>query len=81
MPYNSIEKRCVLVIDPIQTTYLPQLDSSPGTVSQVRAAYEFTLAAKTSTILILVGHLTKDGAIAGPSFGTYGWYCFILWGR
>ena len=48
--------------------YLPQLDSSPGTVSQVRAsAHELILAAKkTDTILIIVGHLTKDGAIAGP---------------
>ncbi len=65
---NSKKKRCVLVIDSIQTMYLTQLDSSPGTVSQVRAcAHELILAAKkTSTILILVGHLTKDGAIAGP---------------
>ena len=48
--------------------YLPQLDSSPGTVSQVRAsAHELILAAKkTNTVLILIGHLTKDGAIAGP---------------
>ncbi len=65
---NSGKKRCVLVIDSIQTMYLPQLDSSPGTVSQVRAsAHELILAAKkTNTILILIGHLTKDGAIAGP---------------
>lgn len=65
---NSEQKRCVLVIDSIQTMYLPQLDSSPGTVSQVRAsAHELILAAKkTNTILILIGHLTKDGAIAGP---------------
>ncbi len=65
---NSEKKRCVLVIDSIQTMYLPQLDSSPGTVSQVRAsAHELIIAAKnTNTILILIGHLTKDGAIAGP---------------
>ena len=65
---NSKKKRCVLVIDSIQTMYLPQLDSSPGTVSQVRAsAHELILAAKkTNTVLILIGHLTKDGAIAGP---------------
>ena len=65
---NLEKKRCVLVIDSIQTMYLPQLDSSPGTVSQVRAsAHELILAAKKSnTILILIGHLTKDGAIAGP---------------
>ncbi len=65
---NSEKNRCVLVIDSIQTMYLPQLDSSPGTVSQVRAsAHELILAAKkTNTVLILIGHLTKDGAIAGP---------------
>ncbi len=65
---NSELKRCVLIIDSIQTMYLPQLDSSPGTVSQVRAsAHELIIAAKkTNTVLILIGHLTKDGAIAGP---------------
>ncbi len=65
---SSEKKRCVLVIDSIQTMYLPQLDSSPGSVSQVRAsAHELILAAKkTNTVLILIGHLTKDGAIAGP---------------
>ena len=65
---NSEKKRYILVIDSIQTMYLPQLDSSPGTVSQVRAsAHELILAAKkTNTILILIGHLTKDGSIAGP---------------
>ena len=48
--------------------YLPALDSSPGTVSQVRAsAQELIQAAKTNdTALIFVGHVTKDGAIAGP---------------
>ncbi len=65
---NLEKKPCVLVIDSIQTMYLPQLDSSPGTVSQVRAsAHELIIAAKkTNTVLILIGHLTKDGAIAGP---------------
>ena len=68
MTINSEKQRCVLVIDSIQTMYLPQLDSSPGTVTQVRAsAHELILVAKkTNTILILIGHLTKDGAIAGP---------------
>ncbi len=65
---NSMKQKCVLVIDSIQTMYLPQLESSPGSVSQVRAsAHELILAAKkTDTILIIIGHLTKDGAIAGP---------------
>ena len=48
--------------------YLPQLDSSPGTVTQVRACtHELIIAAKkTNSILILIGHVTKDGTIAGP---------------
>ncbi len=68
MTIESENQRCILVIDSIQTMYLPQLDSSPGTLSQVRAcAHELILATKkTNTILILIGHLTKDGAIAGP---------------
>ena len=58
----------LIIIDSIQTMYLPALDSSPGTVSQVRAsAQELIQAAKTNdTALIFVGHVTKDGAIAGP---------------
>ena len=44
---NSMKKKCILVIDSIQTMYLPQLDSSPGSVSQVRgSANELILAAK-----------------------------------
>ena len=65
---NVMKKRCVLVIDSIQTMYLPQVDSSPGTVNQVRASTnELIIAAKKSnSILILIGHVTKDGSIAGP---------------
>ena len=52
---NSKNKRCVLVIDSIQTMYLPQLDSSPGTVSQVRAcAHELILAAKKTSSVSIV---------------------------
>ncbi|MDB2390256.1 DNA repair protein RadA [Alphaproteobacteria bacterium] len=58
----------VIVIDSIQTMYLPTLDSAPGTVSQVRAtAQELIRAAKQQgAALLIVGHVTKDGAIAGP---------------
>ena len=64
----SIKTRSVLIIDSIQTMYLPQLDSSPGTVTQVRACtHELIIAAKkTNSILVLIGHVTKDGTIAGP---------------
>ncbi len=58
----------LIVIDSIQTMYVSGLDSAPGTVSQVRAsAHELIRAAKASNAaVIFVGHVTKDGAIAGP---------------
>ncbi len=61
-------KADVVVIDSIQTMFLSSVDSSPGTVSQVRfSAHELITAAKGQGFcLILVGHVTKDGQIAGP---------------
>ncbi len=58
----------VLVIDSIQTMYSSELTSAPGSVSQVReSAMRLMLNAKKSDIpTLLVGHVTKDGAIAGP---------------
>jgi DNA repair protein RadA/Sms len=58
----------VVVIDSIQTVYSDQLSSAPGSVAQVReCAAHLTRAAKTTGItIILVGHVTKDGALAGP---------------
>ncbi|GER02923.1 DNA repair protein RadA [Iodidimonas nitroreducens] len=58
----------VLVIDSIQTVFSDQLDSAPGTVAQVRAsAAELIAYAKSrGTIMLIVGHVTKDGQIAGP---------------
>ena len=58
----------IIVIDSIQTMFLPTLDSAPGTVSQVRAtAQELIRAAKAHDVaLLVVRHVTKDGAIAGP---------------
>lgn len=57
-----------LVIDSIQTLQSSTVDSIPGTVTQVRScAYELINFAKTTgTTVFLVGHVTKDGAIAGP---------------
>ena len=62
------DKPEIMVIDSIQTMFLPNLDSAPGTVSQVRAsAQELIRAAKNNQVaLLIVGHVTKDGAIAGP---------------
>ena len=58
----------LVVIDSIQTMHSDTLEGAPGTVSQVRAAaHELIRYAKTSgAALVLVGHVTKDGQIAGP---------------
>lgn len=61
-------KAAVVIIDSIQTMYLEDVESTPGSVSQVRAAaYELIkLAKKKNFALFLVGHVTKQGNIAGP---------------
>ncbi len=58
----------LVVIDSIQTMHSDQIEGAPGTVSQVRAsAFELIRYAKQSgAALVLVGHVTKDGSIAGP---------------
>ena len=58
----------IAVIDSIQTVYSDQLTSAPGSVAQVReCAAHLTRAAKSSGVcVVLVGHVTKDGALAGP---------------
>jgi len=58
----------ILLIDSIQVMYLNDIQSAPGGVAQVRecAAYLTRFAKQTGTILILIGHVTKDGALAGP---------------
>ncbi len=61
-------KPAVMVVDSIQTVFTEEVPSAPGSVSQVReSAAHFTRFAKsTGTIVILVGHITKDGILAGP---------------
>ncbi|HEX4620956.1 MAG TPA: DNA repair protein RadA, partial [Myxococcaceae bacterium] len=61
-------KPCALVVDSIQTMYLPELGSAPGSISQVRevAGRLMAFAKRTGVATFLVGHVTKDGAIAGP---------------
>ena len=58
----------VVVIDSIQTVYTEALESAPGSVAQVRecAAQLTRLAKQNAVTIILVGHVTKEGAIAGP---------------
>lgn len=62
------EKPKLAIIDSIQTMWSDQIDSAPGSVSQVRAsAHELVSFAKRKGIsIILVGHVTKEGQIAGP---------------
>jgi len=58
----------IAVIDSIQTMYIDNLDSAPGTVAQVRAsaAELIRVAKRRGFTLLLVGHVTKEGLIAGP---------------
>jgi DNA repair protein RadA/Sms len=58
----------LVVIDSIQTMYLDSLDSAPGSVSQVRGAAQelIRLAKRRGFVVVLVGHVTKEGVIAGP---------------
>jgi DNA repair protein RadA/Sms len=58
----------LVIVDSIQTIQSPYIDSSPGSISQIReSAAEFQRFAKETNIpVFLIGHITKDGAIAGP---------------
>jgi DNA repair protein RadA/Sms len=58
----------LIVIDSIQTLWSDMLEAAPGTVSQVRASVQalISYAKRRSSTIILVGHVTKDGQIAGP---------------
>jgi DNA repair protein RadA/Sms len=58
----------ILVIDSIQTVFLPSITSAPGSVSQVRecAGHLMTLAKSENISVIVIGHVTKDGNLAGP---------------
>jgi len=58
----------MVVVDSVQTMYLDTLDSAPGTVSQVRGAAQelIRVAKRRGFVLVLVGHVTKEGVIAGP---------------
>jgi DNA repair protein RadA/Sms len=65
---GRMEPPALVVIDSIQTMHSDQIEGAPGTVSQVRAsAFELIRYAKDNGVaLVLVGHVTKDGSIAGP---------------
>ena len=64
----TARKPDVVVIDSVQTIFSEALESAPGSVSQIResAALLLRFAKANGTVLFLIGHVTKDGAIAGP---------------
>ena len=77
MAETSVETVCaiaeqkrpkIVVIDSIQVMHIAEVASAPGSVSQVResAAMLVRFAKQTGTVLIMVGHVTKDGSLAGP---------------
>jgi DNA repair protein RadA/Sms len=65
---DSADATDVAIIDSIQTMYVDTLDSAPGTVSQVRTCAQelIRVAKRRGQTMILVGHVTKEGTIAGP---------------
>ena len=71
---NTVEKRMeqlsptVMIVDSIQTMYRPEIASAPGSVSQVRecASMLMRLAKVSGCSVFLVGHVTKEGSLAGP---------------
>lgn len=70
----------VMVVDSIQVMHMAEVQSAPGSVSQVResAAYLTRFAKQSGTVLILVGHVTKDGSLAGPKVLEHMIDCSIL---
>ena len=70
----------VIVVDSIQVVHSNDITSAPGSVSQVRecAAYLTRYAKQTGTVIFLVGHVTKDGSLAGPKVLEHMIDCSIL---
>lgn len=62
------EKPSLVILDSVQTLWTNSVESAPGTVSQVRSSAQAMIryAKQTGTTVVLVGHVTKDGQIAGP---------------
>ncbi|MDN3638209.1 DNA repair protein RadA [Simiduia curdlanivorans] len=70
----------VMVVDSIQVMHMADVQSAPGSVTQVResAAFLTRFAKQTGTVLLLVGHVTKDGSLAGPKVLEHMIDCSIL---
>lgn len=87
--HTSVERICqlvlqnrpsVVVVDSIQVMYAEGVESVPGSVSQVResAAQLTQLAKQTGTTVVLVGHVTKEGNLAGPKVLEHMIDCFVM---
>lgn len=74
------EKPQIMVIDSIQVMHMADIQSAPGSVSQVRegAAYLTRFAKQNQVAIIMVGHVTKDGSLAGPKVLEHCIDCSIL---
>lgn len=70
----------VVVLDSVQVLHMDSIDSTPGTVTQVRetAGFFTRLAKQTDTVIILVGHITKEGGLAGPKVLEHMIDCFMM---
>ncbi len=70
----------VVILDSVQVLELESVDSTPGSVSQVRetAAFFTRLAKQTGTVIVLVGHVTKEGSLAGPKVLEHMIDCFMM---
>ena len=86
---TNVEKICeaaqehkpeIFVVDSIQVMHSTDVPSAPGSVSQVResAAFLIQYAKQTNTVLILVGHVTKEGNLAGPKVLEHMIDCFVM---
>lgn len=74
------EKPQIMVIDSIQVMHVAEVQSAPGSVSQVReaAAYLTRFAKQTGVAIFMVGHVTKDGSLAGPKVLEHCIDCSVL---
>lgn len=74
------EQPGVLVLDSIQVMQLAAVESTPGSVTQVRetAAFFTRLAKQTGTVVVMVGHVTKEGSLAGPKVLEHMIDCFMM---
>ena len=76
----EVRKPDVVVLDSVQVLEMESIDSTPGSVTQVRetAGFFTRLAKLTDTVIILVGHITKEGGLAGPKVLEHMIDCFMM---